>query len=294
MKERHSVLSGEDIVAGTKGRLRGTHVYPIDINRKVKPPSAKILTGISQYGDFEYTSAGIITRENTRITQGKLFDNQSVKKLVKNCLSTTEASCGFDINIAKVVPPLTPKIYKLKPKASEIQTNDTSTNKNQHSLSQSKRCGKKFLRTGNLERHRQSKICTSTKLGKEKSQNPQSMPHKLDSLAMKTALSKIKWQSVKQQPKQISEQKQVNLALELKGSAQRRAANKRKAIRFTEEQRQIMDRCFDSAVKRKSARYTLAQCQKEMERQIGPDYALKESQIRAYFSRHHAKLSKEE
>ena len=55
-----------------------------------------------------------------------------------------------------------------------------------------------------------------------------------------------------------------------------------------------MDRCFDSGVKRKSARYTLAQCQTEMERQIGPDNALKESKIRAYFSRRHAKLSKEE
>ena len=61
---------------------------------------------------------------------------------------------------------------------------------------------------------------------------------------MKTALSKIKWQSVKQQSRQIFEQKQVKLALEFKGSAQRCAANKRKAIRFTEEQRQIMDRCL--------------------------------------------------
>ena len=148
-----------------------------------------------------------------------MFDNQSLKKLEKNCFSTTEASSGFDINIAKVVPPLTSKIYKLKPKASEIQTNDTSTNKNQHSLCQCEHCQKKFLHTGNLKRHRQSKICTSTKLGKEKSQNPQCMPHKLNSLAMKTALSKIKCQSVKQQPKQISEEKQVKLAQELKGSA---------------------------------------------------------------------------
>ena len=113
MKEGHSVLSGEDIVDGTKGRLRGTHVYPTDINRKVEPPSAKTLTGITPYGDLKYISAGIIMRENTRITPGKLFDNQSLKKLVKNCFSTTEASSGFDINITKVVPPLTQKIYKL-------------------------------------------------------------------------------------------------------------------------------------------------------------------------------------
>ena len=33
MKEGNNVLCGEDIVEGTKGRLRGTHVYPIEINR---------------------------------------------------------------------------------------------------------------------------------------------------------------------------------------------------------------------------------------------------------------------
>ena len=92
---------------------------------------------------------------------------------------------------------------------------------------------------------------------------------------VKIALHKIKEQSVKKQLKQISEQNQEKLALELKGSAQRRVANKRKATRFTEEQKQIMDRCFDSGVKRKSARYTPAQCQKEMERQIGPNNAFK-------------------
>lgn len=42
-----------------------------------------------------------------------------------------------------------------------------------------------------------------------------------------------------------------------------------------------MDRCLDSGVKRSGARQKHAQCQKEMERRIGPDYALKESQIRA-------------
>ena len=43
--------------------------------------------------------------------------------------------------------------------------------------------------------------------------------HKFNSLATKTALSKIKRQSVKQRPKKLSEQKEVKLALQLKGSA---------------------------------------------------------------------------
>lgn len=108
------------------------------------------------------------------------------------------------------------------------------------------------------------------------------MPHKSDSSAMQTTLYKINEQSFKKQPKQVSEVEQEKLALKLKGSTQRRTANKRKMNRFTEKQKQIMDRCFDSGVKRKKAWYTPTQCQKEMKRQIGPDNALKESQIQAY------------
>ena len=290
MKEGNSVLCGEDIVEGTRGRLRGTHVYPIEINRGAEPPSAKTLTGISQYGDFECTTDGIVMRENTGIGHGKLYNNDTLKKLSKSSFNTTEASSGFDINHAKQVPKLGPKLPKSRAKVEKVK-NSKKTQESKNSLCECTDCGKKFLRTGNLHKHRQSKACSSKK--KEKSENLQYMPGK-DSSAMQTALHKIKEQSVKKQPKQISEQNQEKLALELKGSAQRRIANKRKATRFTEEQKQIMDRCFDSGVKRKSARYTPAQCQKEMETQFGPDNALKESQIRAYFSRRHAKLSKEE
>ena len=291
MKEGNNVLCGEDIVDGTRGRLRGTHVYPFEINRDAEPPSAKTLTGISQYGDFEYTTDGIIMRENTAIGQVKLYNNDSLNKLSKHTFNTTEAATGFDINHAKHVPKLGPKITRSKTTAAQVKSSSTTKNK-ENSLCECEDCGKKFMRTGNLERHRESKICTTKRTQfQQKSENKQCMPQ---SSAMETILSKIKEQSVKKQTKPISEQKQEKLAQELKGSAQRRVANKRKATRFTGEQKQIMDRCFDSGVKRKSARYTPAQCQKEMERTIGPDNALKESQIRAYFSRRHAKLSKEE
>ena len=230
-------------------------------------------------------------RENTAIGQGKLYNNDSLNKLSNNTFNTTEAATGFDISHAKHVPKLGPKISRSKITAAQVKSSSTTKN-NENSLRECEDCGKKFMRTGNLERHREFKTCTTKKTQfKHKSENQQCMPH---SSAMETTLSKIKEQSVKKQPKQVSEQKQEKLAQELKGSAQRLVANKRKATRFTEEQKQIMDRCFDSDVKRKSARYTPAQCQKEMERTIGPDNALKERQIRAYFSRRHAKLSKEE
>ena len=147
--------------------------------------------------------------------------------------------------------------------------------------------GKKFLRTGNLQRHKESKTCTSKR-------QSLSLAHKSASSALQITLSTIKEQCIRKEPEQVSEQTQKQLALELKGSAQKRVASKRKTARFTDKQKESMDRCFDSGARKKRARYTPAQCQKEMERQIGPENALKEAQIRAYFSRRHAKLSKEE
>ena len=176
-------------------------------------------------------------------------------------------------------------------KAKVTVTPKKMSNKAQNSENNSPRqceeCGKMFLRTGNLQRHKESKTCTS------KSQSS-SLAHKPASSTLQITLSKIKEQSIRKEPEQVSGQKQKQLALELKGSAQRRVASKRKTVRFTDKQKEIMDRCFDSGAKKKSARYTPAHCQKEMERQSGADNALKEAQIRAYFSRRHAKLSKEE
>ena len=114
MKEGHNVLCGEDKVDGIRGRLRGTHVCPIEINRDAEPPSAKSLTGNSQYGDFEYTTDGIVMRENTAIGQGKLYNNDSLSKLSNNTFNTTAAATGFYISHAKHVPKLVPKISKSK------------------------------------------------------------------------------------------------------------------------------------------------------------------------------------
>ena len=117
------------------------------------------------------------------------------------------------------------------------------------------RLWEKSLLTGNLNRHRGSKNCTSTKLLKQKSENLKSILADPDSSssAINIALNKVKEYSAKKVPKQISEQRQQDLALELRGSTQRRVANKRKATRLTEEKKEIMDRCFDSGVKRESA-----------------------------------------
>ena len=52
--ESHNIESSEDIIAGTEGILRGTHVFYIFIDRQKEPKPAKTLTGIRIYSDFEY------------------------------------------------------------------------------------------------------------------------------------------------------------------------------------------------------------------------------------------------
>ena len=114
MKEGNNVVCGEDIVEGTKGRLRGTHVYPIEINRGAEPSAAKTFSGISQYGDFDYTGNGIVMRENTALGEGKLYTKALSNTLAKKQLTTTNASTGFDLNLARQVPNLVPKANQSK------------------------------------------------------------------------------------------------------------------------------------------------------------------------------------
>ena len=47
-------MSGEQIEKGTNGRLMGTHVYGVSIDRSKEPESAKTMKGITEFSDFEY------------------------------------------------------------------------------------------------------------------------------------------------------------------------------------------------------------------------------------------------
>ena len=161
MKQGNNVLCGEDIVEGTKGRLRGTHVYPIEINRGAEPSAAKTLSGISQYGDFEYTGNGIVMRENTALGEGKLYTKALLNTLAKNNFTTTNASTGFELNLAKQVPNLLPNVMKAKVSVTPMKKSNKAQNSKNNTLRQCEECGKKFLPTGNLQRHKESKTCTS-------------------------------------------------------------------------------------------------------------------------------------
>ena len=74
MKRGNDVQNSQDITNGTQDDLKGTHVYEIQINRKLEPRSAKTWAGITGYSDFIYRYKNkvcvfIEVREQTNLLQ---------------------------------------------------------------------------------------------------------------------------------------------------------------------------------------------------------------------------------
>ena len=233
-------------------------------------------------------------RENTNIGEGKLYTNANPNKHFKNDISTTSASTDFDITYAKTVNKLLPKGPKSKVQQHPVETTKCTKEAARmpnETLKECKICGKQFLRPGNINRHENSGACNINNNNEKRvviSRTSNYSTCDTKNPAIINSVSKIHQQAGKKKSAECTFEIHEEWTTSLKGSAQRRAT-KRKAVRFTNEQKEIMERCFDSGITSKSARYTPLQCQKEMTKQIGPDLTLKENQIRSHFSRRHAK-----
>ena len=92
-------MSGKQIEKGTNGRLRGTHVYGVSIDRSKEPESTKTIRGITEFSDFEYFYDEnkylpyIIARNQTRMLENERYDTSELKKLREHCFEkeSTEA-----------------------------------------------------------------------------------------------------------------------------------------------------------------------------------------------------------
>ena len=54
IKRGNDVQNSEDKANGARDHLKSTHVYEIQVNRKLEPRSAKTWAGITGYSDFKY------------------------------------------------------------------------------------------------------------------------------------------------------------------------------------------------------------------------------------------------
>ena len=78
-----NVISGKDIEKGTNERLRGTHVYGVNIDRSKEPQSAQTMKGITEFSDFEYfydekqNVQYIDARNQTGLLESKRYESSS-------------------------------------------------------------------------------------------------------------------------------------------------------------------------------------------------------------------------
>ena len=85
-REGNDLMSGEQIEKGTNGRLRGTHVYGVSIDRSKEPESAKTMKGITEFSDFEYfydehkNLQHIIARNQTTMLKNKRYHAGPLKE----------------------------------------------------------------------------------------------------------------------------------------------------------------------------------------------------------------------
>ena len=82
-------------------------------------------------------------RENTALGEGKLYTKAMLNTLAKNNFTTTNASTGFDLNLAKQVPNLVPKVMKAKVSVTPMKKSNKAQKSKSNSLRQCEECDKK-------------------------------------------------------------------------------------------------------------------------------------------------------
>jgi hypothetical protein len=99
MKRGNDIQLSEDITNGTKDHLKGTHVYEININRNLEPPSAKTWAGITGHNEFIYHYENNIckkieVKEQTNATESKTLKKSKLLKLWPSYICSESTSTG--------------------------------------------------------------------------------------------------------------------------------------------------------------------------------------------------------
>ena len=304
--EGHDILTPKDIVEGTE-RLRGTNVYEISINRSKEPQSAKTWQGISNYFSFVYVYSDngecreVKAQEQTGVGPSTKLTRREIERLWSESRSNTGSTSEFDVTKGLHKAPLIDK-NKTAPVAPEqhqqIQTQETDNNIGTcDDLIKCTDCGASFLRLGNLDAHKESKVCKNrqkTKRALAAGQN----------VIKEDEIVNLSLQKAKRFKDPIVDKSDAEINLEkenqsqwnkiIQGNALKSHQPKKKSVRFSKLQISVMIKCYDKG-KDLSKRYTPAMCQKEMRAhpELGPQNTLTENQIKSFWSRHHRAQTKQ-
>ncbi|KAL9956877.1 hypothetical protein ACROYT_G038430 [Oculina patagonica] len=284
-REGNDVVSGEQIEKGTNGRLRGTHVYGVNIDRLKEPESAKTMNGITEYSDFEYIYGNdnklkqITARNQTRLSETKTFECLKLRKLWGHLeCESTGATSNFSLEKAitvKDLPQRQTTTAKKKEDTGSSRPTSIITNVPDRGGNTCIDCGKSFLRKGNLQKHQGS-------CGKATPKTNTNNNLVTDIVA---EIKSTQPQPVSSTCELSKDEKAWLYAIPGKADKCNRPARTNK--RFSEQQKQIMIECYMKGVDDRNKRYTAAMCQEEMVRKLGEQNKLKESQIKSFWSRYH-------
>ena len=111
LKEKNDITSVEDISKAASGRLRGTHVHEVSIDRGEEPASGNTWTGISQYFSFSYKYDDngdfkeLTAQEQRGLGSTTKLSTARIARLWKDTSSTfgTEVSSKFQVSEAAAV-----------------------------------------------------------------------------------------------------------------------------------------------------------------------------------------------
>ena len=172
MKEKHNVDSSDAITKGASGRLRGTHIYEVAINRPEGPPSAKTWSGLTKYFSFSYQHGtdgnlkSITAQEQGGLGRTNKISKVQVEQLWKGGENVgTGVSSKFEAVAAANVIKLPSKVNPNKqpsvepPGVSNDTQGEAEIDNHDSSILQCPDCSTVFLRRGNILSHRRSGAC---------------------------------------------------------------------------------------------------------------------------------------
>ena len=295
MKRGNDILGSEDIVSGTADHLKGTHVYEIYLDRSKEPKSATTWKGITQFGCFTYiygkegNCTGITTRAQTGNGNPTQTAKEKLTKLWPSYLMSDSTSTNVVSNVnSGEYDKVQTRLMKKNKGKSPVSKNIAPETEDCHDDG-CPRCGKRFMRIGCLRSH--STTCEGTEMSSRKTSQQMR-----DALPVKEAMGAA--QKARQLQADFSScfvpgmdgEVDIYYAKMLQGSALKHGV--KKSVRFTQAQKEIMEKCFDEGEGDKRKRYTASKCKRLMENSLEEEMVLNEGQIKSYWSAYRRKKQK--
>lgn len=224
-------------------------------------------------------------QEQTDVGPSTTLNGGQIDRLWTKSSSDTGTSTDVDLTKGMQKAPLIGK-NKTTPMASEKQDQERSqeTDNNRYTNDSLIKCpeyGASFLRAGNLDKHKESKVCIKRQKSKRAlavGQNILRYDKMLNSSLQRAERYKHQTTNKSDAAVNLQKQNQSQWNKIIHGTALRSHQGKKKSVRFSRLQIAVMIDCYDKG-KDLSKRYTPAMCQREMRShpELGPENTLRKS-----------------